>query len=45
MQKQQRAKAGMKPPTQRYSQMDKRSRKDKKEFMKSLALLLAVLAG
>ena len=45
MQKQQRAKAGMKPPTQRYSQMEKRSRKDKKEFMRSLALLLAVLAG
>ena len=45
MQKQQRAKAGMKPPTQRYSQMEKRSRKDKKEFMRSLALLLALLAG
>ena len=45
MQKQQQAKARMKPPTQRYSQMDKRSRKDKKEFMRSLALLLAVLAG
>ena len=45
MQKQQRAKAGMKPPTQRYSQMERRSRKDRKEFMKSLALLLAVLAG
>jgi hypothetical protein len=41
MQKQQRAKAGMKPPTQRYSQMEKRSKKDKKEFMRSLVLLLA----
>ena len=41
MQKQQRAKAGMKPPTQRYSQMEQRSRKAKKEFMRSLALLLA----
>ena len=45
MQKQQRAKAGMKPPTQRYSRMGKRSRKDKKEFIRSLALLLALLAG
>lgn len=45
MQKQQRAKAGMKPPTQRYSQLDKRSRKDKKEFMRSLALLLVALTG
>jgi len=45
MQKQQRAKAGMKPPTQRYNQLEKRSRKDKKEFMRSLALLLAVLTG
>ena len=45
MQKQQRAKAGMKPPTQRYSQLDKRNRKDKKEFMRSLALLLVVLAA
>ena len=45
MQMQQRAKAGMKPPTQRYSQLDKRSRKDKKELMRSLALLLVVLAG
>ena len=44
MLKQQRAKAGIKPPTQRYSQMEKRSRKDKKEFMRSLALLLAVLS-
>ena len=44
MQKQQRAKAGMKPPTQRYSQMEKRSRKDKKEFMRSLALIFAVFA-
>ena len=35
----------MKPPTQRYSRMGKRSRKDKKEFMRNLALLLAVLAG
>ena len=41
MQKQQRTKAGMKPPTQRYSRMGKRSRKDKKEFIRSLALLLA----
>ena len=45
MQKQQRAKAGMKLPTQRYSQMEKRSGKDKKEFMRSLALIFAVLAG
>ena len=45
MQKQQLAKAGMKPPTQRYSQLDKRSRKDKKEFMRSLALLLFALTG
>ena len=44
MLKQQRAKAGIKPPTQRYSQMEKRSRKDKKEFMRSLALLFAVFA-
>lgn len=44
MQKQQRAKAGMKPPTQRYSQMEKRSGKDKKEFMRSLALIFAVFA-
>ena len=43
MQKQQRAKAGMKPPTQRYSQMERRSRKDRKEFMRSSALLLATL--
>ena len=45
MQKQQRAKAGMKPPTQRCSQSDKRNRKDKKEFMRSLALLLFALTG
>ena len=45
MQKQQRAKARVKPPTQRHSQMEQRSWKDKKEFMRSLALLLAVLAG
>ena len=45
IQKQQRTKAGMKPPTQRYSRMGKRSRKDKKEFIRSLALLLALLAG
>ena len=44
MQKQQRTKAGMKPPTQRYSRMGKRSRKDKKEFMRSLALIFAVFA-
>ena len=45
MQKQQRAKAGMKPPTQRYSQLDKRNGKPKKEFMRSLALLLLALTG
>ena len=45
MQKQQRAKAGMKPPTQRYSQMETRSKKDKKAFMRSLALVLVLLAG
>ena len=44
MQKQQRAKAGMKPPTQRYSQLEKRSRKDKKEFMRNLALLFVMFA-
>lgn len=35
----------MKPPTQRYSQLEKRNGKDKKEFMRSLALLLFALTG